>query len=364
MRNKDGKKVYKVSLPATALRRLAKVTNPNSDRIAFGIHTVQEVQTNSGPGMLVKGTEEASHWADPKYTEFLVDVGKIKSDKGVGVWCFHWREMYWVRAVRPDRQAAQTYGKRGQGRIIQYILLPVELNNRELNMTLLDHLNLGGCIRHNPTTKKITLVRDSLLSKIPCSEQDLNDLKQHGLVVGRQDGDETVYRRADVETKITQADREIFRTLVRHWNDTDGELPGNCNYQMLFDLCDKFSVPRPKRVEKSLSWTDPEDINDTDMFPMLVSEITQLLKEQMGGWYHIRPDNTSGEIEIIVCKEKFYTDDIGSREVGRVIINSKTAQLTCSGVGRPLVLELTDPACFDKMHEWCQKLQRKNPWKS
>lgn len=115
--------------------------------------------------------------------------------------------------------------------------------------------------------------------------------------------------------------------------------------------------------------TDREElthiINGTDMLPMLVPEITQLLKEQMGGWYHIAPDSTSGEINITVCKEKFYAGDIGSKGVGYVIVNSKTAQLTCTGVGRKsLVLELADPACFDKMGEWCKKLQGKNPWKS
>lgn len=79
--------------------------------------------------MMVKGDSDPGKWGDPTYTEFLIDVGQAKSDKGVGIACFLWRDKYWVKAVRPrTNQSAMVYGKLGQGRIVQYILLEVKID--------------------------------------------------------------------------------------------------------------------------------------------------------------------------------------------------------------------------------------------
>ena len=125
-------------------------------------------------------------------------------------------------------------------------------------MTLLDHFNRGGCIRFNRDTKKIVLVRDSMEIKgLPCTEQDVWDFLQDKTCDFHtenswDEGHVMVIRRANKDVSISQRDREVFQTLVRHWNDNDGGLPGDCSFQDLFDLCDKFEVPRPERIVELL----------------------------------------------------------------------------------------------------------------
>ncbi len=131
-------------------------------------------------------------------------------------------------------------------------------------MTLLDHLNDGGCIRYNLKTQEIILVKDSqLIEDVSCSKLDIIDLIKNKLVDYRQDGAEQVYTRANAQLEISQRDREVFATLLEHWNDTDGGIPGNCSYQDLFDLCDKFQVARPNRIVEFLDWAEGQHAKTT-----------------------------------------------------------------------------------------------------
>lgn len=259
------KKVYKVGLPITARRRLVEVTNPDSERIFFGIHSIKEVVTQSGPGFQVSGSEFANDWADPKYTDFLVDVGQIKNEKGLGVACFSWRDGYWVRAVRPDRKPAQSYGKRGQHTVVQYILLPVKLEPQERSVDLKKFLYEGGCIRFNRDTKQITLVRDSqdLTGTIPCTEADVWNLINDKVAEFHMDTPvrrdlslgqpEMVLTAADVYVTVTQRDREVFAFLLDHWDESNPGLPGRMSYQDVYDLAAKFGVPEPHRTNERLA---------------------------------------------------------------------------------------------------------------
>ncbi len=129
-------------------------------------------------------------------------------------------------------------------------------------MTLLEHLNRGGCIRFNRDTKKIVLVSGSLETKgIACSEEDIwtllgnkvCDFYPHN---SHEGGSVMVISRADKDVSISQRDREVFQTILSHWNATDGGFPGDCSHQDLFDLCDKFEVPRPDHTIRSLSWAE------------------------------------------------------------------------------------------------------------
>lgn len=129
-------------------------------------------------------------------------------------------------------------------------------------MTLLEHLNRGGCIRFNRYTKKIVLVYDSCEVKdVACSEANVWDLLQNKICDfyphnSHEEGNVMVISRADKDVSISQRDREVFQTILSHWNDTNGGLPGNCSYQDLFDLCDKIEVPRPDRVIEFLNWAE------------------------------------------------------------------------------------------------------------
>lgn len=132
-------------------------------------------------------------------------------------------------------------------------------------MTLLEHLNNGGCIRFNQETKKIVLVKDSqdVSDTIPCTEKDIWTLLQDNIaqlhVDSRVQADlslgrpELVLTRADVAVQITQRDREVFAFLLDHWDESNPGLPGRMSYQDVYDLAAKLQVPEPHRTTQRLA---------------------------------------------------------------------------------------------------------------
>lgn len=103
-------------------------------------------------------------------------------------------------------------------------------------------------------------------------------------------------------------------------------------------------------------------INGTELLTVLVPEFTKIVKEAIGGWHHVQGNTKTGDIDIIVCKEKFYPGNFGSQSVGSVRVNSHEATLTCYGLAEAEEFEMQDPNCFTKLEEWCKKLADKNPW--
>lgn len=126
-------------------------------------------------------------------------------------------------------------------------------------MTLLEHLNRDGVIRFNRYTKKIVFVYDGLeINDIQCSEKEIWALFHDNICDfytnnSHAEGSVMVISRTDKDISISQRDREVFQAIVSHWDDTGGGLPGNCSYNDLFDLCDKFEVPQPNAAYKSMS---------------------------------------------------------------------------------------------------------------
>lgn len=119
--------------------------------------------------------------------------------------------------------------------------------------SIIDHLNAGGCIRVNLTTKQVTLVHDSEeIKNIPCTYGDVQDLIDNRLVKMSTDTAEMVLTRSDASITLTQRDREVFKALIESWEENGNDLPGKMSYQDVFDLCDKFSVVRPPRILKFL----------------------------------------------------------------------------------------------------------------
>lgn len=104
-------------------------TKHNHD-IFYGIHTVQEVTTPSGPAYKVKGSTSPSNWSDPKYTQFIEFVCRLSIDgihnslwqsarsltwRGGFEYFFKWNDKYYVLGRNKNDQAIKKTLETGYG---------------------------------------------------------------------------------------------------------------------------------------------------------------------------------------------------------------------------------------------------------